>query len=773
VTTYTGQSVKRNEDPPLLRGQGAYVDDVLLPSMLHVAFVRSVHAHARITGVDVERASSLAGVALVLTGTEMRSVASDLSVLRRAGVNTKEGAEHPLLANDRVLYVGQPIAMVVAYTKAIAEDAANLVGVSYDPLPALVDVSEAALGSDVLLHPGWEGNIALTHGVKNGDADAAFARADAVVQCSFWVPRLAPSPMECRGVVADYTAATRTATVWISSQSTHEIRTQLGHVYGDLIGDFRVIVNDVGGGFGQKHHLYPDEAAAVYASYRTGRPVKWVEERGENMIASHARGYAGTIEAAVRKDGRILGLRARFLADLGGYHIHGSFTSPDVATKRIWGPYDVQDVDVEMLGVMTNKPPTGPYRGAGQPEVSYCMERAMDLIADQLRLDPAQVRRINLIAPERFPYRTAGGILYDSGRYEAALDRALVIADYAGWREEQAKRSNGADTLLGVGIATITSGSGGSGGVAARSSYCRITIQPDGHVIADSDVLPHGQGMPTTFAQIVADELGLAPTDITLRTGDTTLTKPYGPGTGTYASRSLVIGGSAAYEAARAARETLIATAAAAFECECDDIDLQEGSLARKGEPARELPIGEVAVLAQQGREHTESGGLEIEYVYTLPSSAFSFAVHVAIVEVDRRTGLVDVKRLVAVHDCGPIVNPMIAMAQVAGGVAQGLGEVLQEAVEHDDDGQPSATSFMDYAMPAVQDMPELTVDLLATPSTLTPTRMRGIGEAPSVASPVAVANAVADALAALGVGEIGMPLTPGRVWAAIQAATS
>ncbi len=774
TTTYTGQSMRRMEDDRLLRGAGQFVADLAVPGMLHMMVVRSTEAHALIEAIDAREAIALEGVVSVVTGADL---AVAVAVMVRPGVDATLGAEHPLLARDRVLYVGQPVALVIAETLAIAEDAAELVDVRYQPLPAVTDAHSSASASTPL-HPGLESNVVLRTPVLSGDPDAAFANADRVVSGSFNVPRVSPSPMEGRGCVAYYDEAEQRLQVTTSTQASHEIRAQLNHVFGELFGenapDIHVVSLDVGGGFGQKHHLYPDEAAVVVMAHRLGRPVRWIESRRENLIASHARGFVGDVDVAVRNDGRILGMRARVFADLGAFQIHGSFLSPDIAGKRMTGPYDIQDLDMQMLGVVTNKPPMGPYRGAGQPEASIMMERLVDRVASELHLDPADVRLKNLVQPEQFPYTTAGGITIDSGNYQAALERALEVAEYPHWRAEQASsRVRDDGKLLGVGVATTATGSGGSGGVGARSSFARVTIDGDGHVTVDSDVSPHGQGMNTSFAQLVADQLGVVPEDITLQTGDTDKTTPYGPGTGTYASRSLVIGGSAAHDAAKEARVLLEAVAAQALECDPATVRIEQGRGFSTTSPSRTMSVGELATLAQRDREPTASGSLEIEHVFTLPYSAFSFAAHVAVVEVDPVTGRVEFKRFIAAHDCGVVVNPLIVHGQIAGGIAQGLGEALVEVVDHDANGNPSATSLMDYGMFQAEDMPHVTPELLVTPTSLTPTGMRGMGEAPSVASPAALANAVMDALAPLGVSHIDLPLTPERVWAAVQNAKS
>ena len=770
MTTYTGQSMRRMEDNRLLRGAGKFVADVSIPGTLHMMVVRSTEAHAVVSAIDVSSALALEGVVSVVTGADLPGT---LEVLVRPGVDVQLGAEHPLLAQGHVMYVGQPVALVIAETLAIAEDASELVDVQYNPLSAVTDARISASASTPI-HSGLDSNVVLRTPVFSGEPNAAFASADRVVSGTFCVPRVSPSPMEGRGCIAYFDEDEQRLQVTTSTQAAHEIRAQLLHVFSYLYGDnapeIHAVSLDVGGGFGQKHHLYPDEAAVAVMALRLGRPVRWIESRHENLVASHSRGFVGDVDVAVRNDGRILGMRARVFADLGAFQIHGSFLSPDIAGKRMTGPYDIQNLDIQMLGVVTNKPPMGPYRGAGQPEASIMMERMIDLIARELRLDTVHVRQKNLIQVEQFPYTTAGGITIDSGNYQAALDRALEVAKYSEWRAEQSlSRVRDDGKLLGVGVATTASGSGGSGGAAARSSFARVTIASDGQVTVDSDVSPHGQGMSTSFAQLVADQLGVTPEIITLQTGDTDKSSPYGPGTGTYASRSLVIGGSAAHEAAKKARTLLQAVAAQALECDPSAVRIEQCRAFSTSNPSRTMTIGELATLAQRDRKPTASGFLEIEHVFTLPSSAFSFAAHVAVVEVDLPTGRVEFKSFIAAHDCGVAVNPLIVHGQIAGGIAQGLGEALVEAVEHDANGAPSATSLMDYSMFQAEDMPVVTAELLSTPTSLTPTGMRGVGEAPSVASPAALANAVMDALSPLGVTHIDLPLTPERIWAAVR----
>jgi carbon-monoxide dehydrogenase large subunit len=769
TSTFTGQPMKRMEDERLLRGAGTFIADLDTPGMLHMAVVRSTEAHARIVAIDASAATACAGVVAVVTGTDLAGSMPALEVMRRPGSNSVPGAEHPILATRKAMYIGQPLAFVVADSAAVAEDAVELVSVGYDTLPAVVDPHEPSPAGMPPIHDGFDDNVAMRTTVAMGDPAKAFAEADRVVKGSYWVPRLSPAPAEGRGALAYFNDTEGRMQVWTSTQASHEIRAQLAHLLGDTVPDIHVVSLDVGGGFGQKHHLYPDEAGVVVMAQRLGKPVRWIESRRENFVASQARGYAGDIEAAVRSDGQILGMRARMVADMGAYQIHGSLLSPDISAKRITGPYDIHHMDMEMVGVMTNKPPVGPYRGAGQPESSIMMEQIIDRIAVELELDPVEVRLANLIHPEQMPYTTVGGIAIDDGNYPHAFARSLETARYADWRTEQTRRrADGDGKLIGIGVATTASGSGGSGGDAARSSYCRVTVDETGHVWLDSDISPHGQGMATSFAQLVADELGVDPASITLRTGDTDLSKPYGPGTGTYASRSLVIGGSAAVHASRTTRDLLATVAAQAMECDEPTVWIAGGVVRTTADTSRAMAIGEVAALAQRGRLATDSGSLEVEHIFTIPSSAFTFAAHTVVVEIDRATGELTIPEYVAAHDCGVAVNPLIVHGQIAGGVAQGAGEALVEVIDHDSNGIPSATSYMDYAVFSAEDMPRIGVELLETPSKLTPTGMRGVGEAPSVASPAAIANAVMDALRPLGVRHLDMPFTPERIWSAI-----
>ena len=757
---YIGQPLARYEDDRLLRGNGTFIADMTLPDMAHVAIVRSPHAHARIERIDASAALAMPGALAVITADDIEPGAS-LESVGRPGMQIKKGGAHPILAAGRAFYAGQPVAAVAAETAAQAADAAARVAVDYEPLEAVNDLERAANGGYPPLHPAMESNVGASQRTGGGDVDGAFDAADRIVEGSFVVPRLAPMPMEGRGCIARFDAD-GALTFWSSNQSAHDT---LHHIEEALTlpGEARVITPDVGGGFGHKHHVYPEEAAAIVLAMRLGRPVKWVEERSENIHSAHARGLEASVQAAVTNDGRILGLRARFLSDLGAYWISGAFTSPDNAAKRITGPYHVPAYDGEQLCLMTNRPPITSYRGAGQPEGTFCMERMLDIIAEDLGLDAVDVRRRNLIPPEQFPYTTASGTPYVDGDYEPVLDRALDVAGYDGLLARR-ERERAEGRVVGLGIALSTKGSGGTGGDAARSSAAAIEIDEDGRVRLTTDISPHGQGNATTFAQITADALGVAPSDVSVVHGDSGAIEPFGPGAGTYASRGLVIGGHAVHQTALQTRDRLLDAASHLLETPADDVTLAGGAAVSRSDPSRSAPLGRLASLVGGA-----DGGFRHYSTFTLPPGSFAFAAHIAYVEIDPDSGAVDVRDFVAVHDVGNLINPLIVEGQIHGGVAQGFGEAMCEAVSYAEDGRPREWSFMDYAMPLAEDLPHLVVETHATEAKNGALGVRGIGEMPSVASPVALANAVHDALRQVGAAEeVGIPFTPERIWRAV-----
>ena len=768
MASYLGQPLNRFEDPRLLQGQGAFVDDLRLPDTLHAHAVRSPHASARIISVDAAAAMSAPGVVMVLTGEDIRGILGDVPTRSMEGeraVEEMRAVEHPVLARKRVCYVGQAVAMVVANDRYAARDAADLVRVDYEPLAPLVDTVTGLDDGAVLVHPDLGTNVGLRIIQEGGDVEAAFARASHRVSERFDVQRLAPAPIETRGVLARYAASDDTLTVWSSTQEPHQLREHLAaamNMPGDRV---RVVAPDVGGGFGEKGCMFPEEFCIPYLAKQLGRPVKWIEDRQENMLAFHGRGYTVDVDAAVMEDGTIEGMRVRLVADLGAYFLISTPAIPLLAGHRIAGPYKTPAARVDVFGVFTNKPPTGAYRGAGGPESAYCIERTLDLIARDLDMDPAKVRRRNLIPPDAFPFDTPTGLTYDSGDYQRALDRALELSEYHSWRRRATEqRPDG--PLVGVGLATVVKASGGAGEM--RTEVAQVRVQASGRVVAYTGISPHGQGTETTFAQVVATELGVTPAEVMVTHSDTDL---YPLGGGTAASRGMVVGSSALQIVARQARAKLARIAAHMLGCSAEEVTFGDGQAYVGTDPSRSAPYSEVASAAydEERLPPGEEPGLLFDGSFTLPGPAFGFGAHVAVVEVDRDTGDVKIVKYAAVHDVGRVVNPMLLDGQVHGAIVQGIGQALTEGFSFGADGQPLTASLLDYSLPVADGTPSMELDTIETPSPLTPLGVKGVGELPTVAAPVAVANAVMNALSPLGVRDIETPLTPERVWRAIH----
>jgi carbon-monoxide dehydrogenase large subunit len=758
MAPYIGRSLKRFEDPRLLVGEGQFIDDMQLPDMLHAVVVRSTHAHARLVSVDAEPVRRQPGVITVLTARELTGKVRDIPRRVIDDLSGVELPEHPVLAGDRVCYVGQPVAIVVAESRALAEDAAEQIEMAYEPLPPVVDLRAASEDGATLVHGAMGTNVALQLRLGRGDVDAAFAAADHIVRGRYEVPRLSAAPMEGRGLIAQYQPQEEHLTLWTSTQVAFTVKRFLAQTLIEAPRQLRVITPDVGGGFGQKVELWPEDVACSYLAITLQRPIKWIETRRENLLVYHGRGYCGDMEAAVTSDGRILGMRCRILADLGAYSLNATPGPPVNAAKRVAGPYDIADVDVECLGIVTNKPPTGPYRGAGGPEGAFFMERTVDLIARQLDLDPAAVRRRNFIASDAFPYTTGTGLTYDSGQFEAVFARALELADYEGMRRRQRERREG-EPRLGIGMATVVKASGGQGEM--RQSNARVRVEPTGEVIVYTEVSPHGQGTETTFSQIVADTLGVEPERVRVRHGDTDML-PWGQGT--FASRGLSVGGSAVYEALQQVRQNLAHVAAEHLDCTPQDIDFRDGQLVNTQRPTRRMAF-ETATAAS-------SSGLECQVEFDLHDNPFGFAAHVVVVEIDPETGALRLLRYAAVHDSGRIINPKLFEGQFYGAIAQGLGQALGEGMHYSADGQPLTGSFLDYVMPRAKVLLPLHVETMETPSPTNPLGLKGVGELPTVACPVAVVNAVLDALSDTQVRHLDAPLTQEKIWRAMHQGT-
>ena len=764
--TYVGQSVRRFEDHRLLTGQGSYVDDMKLPGLLNAVVLRSLHAHANIRAIDVSAATRLPGVVAVFTAADIQALAVEIPTRHTTGADEFSPPKHPLLASDKVCYVGQAVAVLIAEDPYTAADALDQIVVDYEILPALTDPYEALEPTAIIIPPDQGSNVSLRTLNGGGDLDGAFAQADHVVRQTYQVQRLAPAPMEPRGLIADYDSQADLLTVWDSTQHPHEVREHLVHLLGRTEEGIRVVAPDVGGGFGEKASLFPEEVVIPYLSILLGRPIKWTENRQENMTAFHGRGHSVELEAAVKSDGTILGIRVNIVADLGAYFFLSTPTVPVLTTHRLTGPYRTPAMTVEVQGVVTNKPPTGAYRGAGGPEAAFCMERTVDLIALDLSLDPAVVRRRNFIASDAFPHDTPTGITYDSGDYEAAFARALEISEYDSWRERSRNQPQDGDSLIGVGIATVVKGSGAK--VITLGEHSRVMVDQSGEVTVHTGVSPHGQGTATTFAQMTADMLGVTPADVQVLHSDTDIL-PAGGGTG--ASRGMIAGGSSLQLVLEDAHEKLTAIAAHLLGCSQGDVVLQDGLAFSQQEPQKTVPFARLAEAA-----HTEEllppgqePGLDFQGNHVLGKSPYAFGAHVAVVEVSRETGHIKILRYVGIHDAGTIVNPMLAEGQVHGAVAQGIGQALFEDMAYSPEGQPLAGSLMDYALPRADNMPAFTFETMETPSPITGLGIKGIGELPTLAAPPAVVNAVMDAISQTGIRHLDTPLTAEKMWQALH----
>ncbi len=761
---WVGRAVRRLEDPRFLRGQAHYVDDIVLPQMGYLALVRSAAAHARVRRVDVRAAAQGPGVLTVVVGSDLAGS------IRPVPPNTVEGAQvaqvsHPVLAQDRVRYVGEPVAAVLAETRAAAEDAASLVDIEYDMLPAITDPLQAR--SAAPLHDAAPENILLRWQRSSGDVEGAFASASWIVAQSFHIPRLAAAPIEPRGAVASYDPGTDRLTVWCSAQDPYRPLAQLSHALARPDDHIRVIVPDVGGAFGSKGAVPVEVILAAWLAIRFGRPVKWVEDRRENLAASYqGRGLDAEVEIAVEAGGTIRALRARLTADLGAYLFPSTPVVPVTTAMLMTGAYAIPAAAVELVGVATNKVPTGPYRGAGRPEAAYLVERVVDLAAHEVGIDPVALRRRNLVPADQFPYRTPLGFTYDSGNYARTLERACALLDYDRWRKEQAAaRQNG--RLVGIGVAMYVERAG-----SAVWESAAVSVTPAGRAIARLGSTPTGQGHVTTFSQIVADALGLEFDAVTIEQGDSAVVPR---GVGTFGSRSITIGGSALVNALEQIKVKGGLIAAHLLEAGGQDVVWSEGQFQVRGAPQRGITVAEVAAAAYQPSRlpHGMALGLEAQSVFQLPGPVFPFGTYAAAVDVDPLTGEVTIHKLVAVDDAGRIVNPLLAEGQVIGAAAQGFGQACFEEVVYGEDGQLLTTTFADYALARAPLVPALTATFLETPSPLNPLGAKGIGEAGSIATPSAIASAVLDALAPLGIRHLDFPLTPRRIWDAIQTATA
>jgi carbon-monoxide dehydrogenase large subunit len=761
-----GAEVKRKEDPRLITGASTYTGDVSLPGLCHVAFVRSPHAHARIRGIDGSAALRRPGVVAVVTGADLRAhcgpVPVDEASTEGGEGKTTIGRKHYPLAVDRVRHVGEAVAAVIATTEALAADAVADVVVDWEPLPAVTDPLEAQKPGAPQLHDDAPGNVEHQNRITAGDPDAAFARAFRVVRQRMVSQRLCGVPLEGRATVAAPDPATGGLVVWATTQAPHAMRNGLATLLGLAQNQIRVIAPEVGGGFGVKFGVYPEDAALAAMARLHGLALRWVETRVEHMVATtHGRAHVTDVEAAVEADGTIIAIRVHVTADVGAYPI---FTFiPDLALMMGVGVYRIPNVDLRSTCVFTTTTPVAAYRGAGRPEGCYYIERIVDVAARELGIPPEAVRRRNFVPPDAFPYTTPTGQRYDSGEYDRALTKALDLSRLDALRAEQAARlARGDMRLLGIGMACYVEMCG-----FGPFESAVVRVEPSGTVTAYTGTSAHGQGHETTFAQIIADHLGVAFDQVVVRHGDTSNT-PMGNGTG--GSRSLAVGGSAILRATVKVQEQARAIAAHVLEAAKDDMVLADGRYQVKGVPSRGLTLAQIAGHAYgAGLPDGIESGLEATDFFRPPQLLYPFGAHVAVVEIDRETGQVTVRAFVSVDDCGVRVSPVLVAGQVHGGLAQGIAQALLEELVYGPDGQLVTGSLMDYCVPRADDLPSFVTDQTVTPTPMNPLGAKGIGEAATIGSTPAVVNAVVDALRPFGVRHLDMPLRPERVWRAMQ----
>jgi aerobic carbon-monoxide dehydrogenase large subunit len=767
---FVGTPIKRREDPRLITGTATYVDDLHLLGMTYMAVLRSPYAHARIVRLDTQAARDDPRVLAVLTGDDIKEVPGPLPIGDVDLPNLKLPKHYPL-AVGKVRHVGEAVAVVVATDRYAARDALELISVEYDPLPAVVEMEKALEPGAPVLHEEWNDNLAYTFAISTGDIDRAFREAEVTVHQRLLNQRLIPLAMEPRGVVAQYHAANRSLELWSSTQVPHILRNQLANTLHLAENRVRVIAPEVGGGFGSKANIYAEEALAASLAMRLRRPVKWAEERRENFMATiHGRDQIQDVEIAAKRDGTILGLRARVIADMGAYY---QFFTPGIPTLTALlapGCYKIPNFHFDLRGIFTNKTTTDAYRGAGRPEATHLIERAVDLLAAELKMDPVEVRRKNFPAPSEFPFATATGLLYDSGNYQASLDKLLELIDYRQFRAEQARlRQQG--TYLGVGFSTYVEicGIGPSSAISTGGwESATVRVEPSGKVTVLTGASPHGQGQETSFAQIVADELGMDIEDVSIVHGDTAMVQY---GIGTFGSRATAVGGAALMLSINKVKDKAKTLAAQLLEASPADIVFEEGKIYVRGSPDRAVTFLQVAKMAYRGLNlppDTEPG-LEASSSFEPSNFTFPFGAHACIVEVDGESGEIALKRYVAVDDCGRVINPLLVDGQVHGGIAQGLAQALFEEVVYDENGQLLTGTLMDYAVPKASFLPHFETDRTMTPSPVNPLGVKGVGEAGTIACSPAVVNAVVDALSHLGVRHIDMPLKPEKIWRILQ----
>jgi carbon-monoxide dehydrogenase large subunit len=773
IAAMVGAPVKRREDPRLITGQATYVDDIKLVGMLHMAVLRSPYGHAHINSINTEAARRHPGVVAVYLAEDLKGAVGKVPVVIPLGKMTEGMGVRGPLAEGKVRFYGDPVAVVIAEDRYAARDGRDLIEVDYEPLPAAIDIEKAMQPGAPLLYEEFSTNVPFGMHPSTEEIDKVFEETKAdggiVVKQRIVNQRLAPSSIETRGVVAEFRKADKTLTVWSSSQIPHLLRDYLSAAVGLPQHQVRVIVPEVGGGFGSKLNVYPEELVAAYAAMKIGRPIKWIEDRSEALAATiHGRDQVDYVEAAATRDGKVTGLKIYGISDLGAYsQMFTDVIMIGFGYPVSCGAYDIKHLHLSGDIVFTNKAPTDAYRGAGRPEATYIAERVMDIVAHELGKDPVEVRRINFIKPDQFPYKSAAGAVYDTGEYEKALDKALAIVDYQNLRAEQArKRAEG--KLMGIGVSSYIEICGfGPKGTLPYGLYesARVRIEQSGTVMVYTGSSPHGQGEETSFAQIVAEEFGVPIDNVMIIHGDTDSTPE---GRNTYGSRTLAVGGSAVFTAVQRLKEKMKLIASHMLEASPSDVTLEDGKFFVSGSPQKAVSFTEVATAANLSNTLAPGiePGLETTVFWEPEACVFPFGTHICVVEIDKDTGDAEIKRFVAVDDCGRQINPLLVEGQVHGGIAQGVGQAMYEQVIYGEDGQLLTATLTDYAVPITTELPSYELDSTVTLTPVNPLGVKGVGEAGTIGSTPAVANAVADAL---GLAHVDMPFTREKLWRIIH----
>jgi carbon-monoxide dehydrogenase large subunit len=772
-----GTRVKRREDPRLIQGQATYVDDVKIVGMRHLAFKRSDVAHGRILFIDTSAAIAMDGVEAVYTGSDIAAFLAPMPI-----GTPFPSPPHHAVAVDVVRYVGEPVAVVVARDRYIARDAAESIVVDYDILPAVVDVEAAMTGQPTVIHKEFPNNLAVAlvpsgtgvtpdFQVDDSAINKAFADAEVVISQRMVNHRLVPNAMEPRGVVAHYEPGKASMTIWSSTQNPHILKTMIAAMNGLGQHQVRAIAPEVGGGFGCKINIYGEEYVAAALSKQLGVALKWVEDRSEAFLATiHGRDILGYIDVAATRDGKVLGLKMRLIADIGAYNMLLTAAIPTLTMLMANGTYAIPAIRTTLTEVFTNKTPTDAYRGAGRPEATYFLERAMDMLARELNMDPAELRRKNLIPSDKFPFATQMGAVYDSGNYEAALDLALQRADWPALKAARAAaRAEGRLVGLGLAMYVEVCGLGPSSSLPTGGwEHSQVTVERDGRITATTGASPHGQGNETTFAQMLADQFGVPLEHVTIQHGDTAVVKQ---GIGSFGSRSQAVGGTALHMAGGKVKTKMAKFAAELLEAHPDDLVFENGSIAVKGSPASAKAFADVAAFAYvpvplpPGLEP----GLSDEAFFEPANNTYPFGCHISMLEIDRETGEPKLLKLVAIDDAGNLINPLIVEGQIHGGLAQGIGQAMVEEAVYGENGSLLTGSFMDYAMPRATDFPRFELDATVTPTPVNPLGAKGVGEAGTLGSTPCIVNAAVDALSEFGVKHVDMMLRPEKLWRIIN----